>query len=77
MSFTDILDLKGHDKKNMRLIFYRLYIKKDDFLYIANEVGVSRTTVRSLTGKIRNLIINDVESSTEKLGGFDINEQQK
>jgi hypothetical protein len=58
------------------MIIYK-HIKKDDLLVIANLADVSRTTIRILTEKVRNLIINDVESSNYKLGGFDSNGQKK
>jgi hypothetical protein len=62
--------------RDIFMIVYK-YKKKDEFLDNANRVDVIRTTVRIFIEKVSNLIINDVESSTDKLKGFDSNEQQK
>jgi hypothetical protein len=62
--------------KEIFIIMYK-YLKKSTFIDISWELNVSRETILHYTEKIREIIMNHVESTSEKIGGYDANGNPK
>jgi hypothetical protein len=62
--------------KEIFIIMYK-YLKKSTFIDIAWELNITRKTVFHYTEKIREVFINYVEETSEKIGGYDANGDTK